>query len=222
MLKVLTLLFSANFWRIHSFPFPVDRQTIRAMHSTFYQRLNPSFMNKNDINSESTSHTNNSNDDDAMKQAPSFNRVGGRKKDVKRKRSVNTLGIGEIFDKYRKFLMWTASALLLVAIVFGRLFSFMDAPSSYVYYQSSVVESRIVGSDGNIQTLRKETFKSNLPELVRERLKQNGERGPRSKDLELTDSQKALIRSSDARIRRELDTFLSSSDLEEFLLDEFR
>jgi hypothetical protein len=96
---------------------------------------------------------------------------------------------------------------LVGAIVFGQLFNF-NAPS-YVYYQSSVIESRILGFDGNVQTSRKETFKSNIPDLVRERQKQSLERSSISTDT--TYSQNSLIRSEERRFSEEMDQFEKSS-----------
>mmetsp|Transcript_31787 Transcript_31787/g.48030 ORF Transcript_31787/g.48030 Transcript_31787/m.48030 type:complete len:121 (+) Transcript_31787:667-1029(+) len=45
---------------------------------------------------------------------------------------------------------------------------FGTSSSSYVYYQSSVYESRIVGTDGKVETSRKESVKTNLPNWMME------------------------------------------------------
>ena len=49
------------------------------------------------------------------------------------------------------------------------LSSTLGSSPSYVYYESSVFETRVVGTDGQIQTSRKELIKSNIPELVRQK-----------------------------------------------------
>jgi hypothetical protein len=210
-IKGLVLVASVKFMFSHAFQFSVDHRKIQTMHKISYRRPNSYFLNEKDsdltINSEPPAELNPGNTDNSVKEGPSHQRIGGRRKNVQRKqdRSVSPLSFSGILEKYRKFIFWGASALLVGAILFGQL-SHFSSPS-YVYYQRSVIESRIVGSDGNIQTSRKETFKSNVPELVREQQK----RSSSSTDVRISDSQSALIRSEERRLSEEMDQFEKSS-----------
>jgi hypothetical protein len=212
-MKILAVITSLSFMWCASFQYPVHHRKLRTLQESSYRRLNSHFTYKKDsdrnINSEPSPEESDNTADISVKGGPSHKRIGGRRKDVQRRqvRSFLPLSLGGFLDKYRKFIIWTLSAFLVGAIVFGQLFNF-NAPS-YVYYQSSVIESRILGFDGNVQTSRKETFKSNIPDLVRERQKQSLERSSISTDT--TYSQNSLIRSEERRFSEEMDQFEKSS-----------
>jgi hypothetical protein len=92
-----------------------------------------------------------------------------------------------------QLLILSALAILLSFSQFGG-----DNPS-YVYYQSSVFESTVVGSDGRIETSRKESFKSNLPNLVRQQIgKARGQGG----------TLMILERDLEQELARDIDTIL--------------
>ena len=82
---------------------------------------------------------------------------------------------------------------------------------------SSVIERRVVGPDGNVETSRKESFKSNVPDLVRQQ-RQNAQSTKDMNEAELRrlDEQ---FRKSDEQMSQSLD-FLFDSE-RKFLLDEF-
>lgn len=84
-----------------------------------------------------------------------FSRVGGRK--VRRQKPK---------QKRPNSLPLILPLALVFYLFFSQPFGSRGNPS-YVYYQSSVYESTVVGSDGRAETSRQESIKSNLPELVR-------------------------------------------------------
>lgn len=216
-MRVLAAFAFAIFVRSTAFQFPSKPRKAPKANGTSLRLPRSCFVQVNEQNlptenSEPSSGENQSIDfEKSLKQGQSHHRIGGRRKDIQRKegRSFSLLDFGGFLDKYRKFIIWTASALLVGVIVAGHLFNF-NSPS-YVYYQSSVIESRIVGSDGNVQTSRKETFKSNIPDLVREQRKESREGRSISTGARLTDSERALIRSEEQRLSEEMDQFEKSS-----------
>jgi hypothetical protein len=57
------------------------------------------------------------------------------------------------------------AAWLFLQMLFGGIGGLIS-PGSYVFYQSSVYESRVYTPDGKVETRREESIRSNLPSLV--------------------------------------------------------
>jgi hypothetical protein len=55
------------------------------------------------------------------------------------------------------------------------------SPGSYVFYQSSVYESRVYTSDGKVETKREESIRSNLPSLLERQVESGQPSSYRSK-----------------------------------------
>jgi hypothetical protein len=99
----------------------------------------------------------------------------------------------------------------------SRLFDASSPSPNFVYYQSSVIERRVVGPDGTVETSRKESFKSNLPDLVRQQ-RQNTQTVKEMNEVN-TRRFEEEFRKNDEQMRRSLDSLL---DFErKFLLDDF-
>jgi hypothetical protein len=64
----------------------------------------------------------------------------------------------------KSFLLPLLGLYLVFRLLLGSLFS--SPSSSFVYYESSVYESRTYSADGKVETSRKESVRSNLPGLV--------------------------------------------------------
>jgi len=94
-------------------------------------------------------------------------RIGGRSKSPSKptpnvqKRNENKTGMP-------KLLIAICIPLLALWVFFQTLFGGEDSPSTY-YYQSSVYESRVYNADGQVETSRKESVRSNVPSLLEER-----------------------------------------------------
>jgi hypothetical protein len=115
-------------------------------------------------NEEKNSNRSNENDDDETQPGRfSIGRIGGRAKrprqplDVKDSKKFQIPGFNLIQRLVQTlFILW-----ILKSILFGLLFP----SSSVMYYQSSVYESRSYGSNGQVETVRKENFRTNIPSL---------------------------------------------------------
>lgn len=104
---------------------------------------------------------------------------------------------------------WIRVGLPLVAVVL-LVKSLLGSPSGrsdYVYYQSSVYESRTYNSDGRVETARKESVQSNVPSLLD---------GKRLRD---SSSQYLLRESPDRDFDRELDVMMKR--FQQSMFDEF-
>mmetsp|Transcript_12636 Transcript_12636/g.18572 ORF Transcript_12636/g.18572 Transcript_12636/m.18572 type:complete len:187 (+) Transcript_12636:146-706(+) len=98
--------------------------------------------------------TDDGNEDESPKL--SMRRVGGRAARFPVKNGT--------IKKGKRKLLLPVAVVLAAWLFFQNLFS---APGpSYVYYQSSVYETRIVGNDGKVETSRKENIKTNMPSLM--------------------------------------------------------
>lgn len=149
-------------------------------------------------------------------------RIGGRRKRQRTNEKSTSLEatLKNILSKYRKVVLWLASAAFLWIVFFSRLFGGTGPSPNYVYYQSSVIERRVVGPDGNVETSRKESFKSNIPDLVR-RQGQNSQSFKEMNEAELRrfDEQ---FRKNDEQMSRSLRSLDLLIDTErKFLLDDF-
>jgi hypothetical protein len=159
-------------------------------------------------------------------------RIGGRRKQlrsrqqnrftVELKASINN-ALSSIINAYGKLLLCLASASLLWVLFLSRLFTSNTSTPTYVYYQSSVIESQMIKSDGNIERSRTETFKSNLPDLVRQKQQQRIEQN--SKDNDVTIQRQSIsnerdeFQIEDEQIRRSLDALIKEE--RKLLLDNF-
>jgi hypothetical protein len=208
--SLLLAVVSMNFLYADSFAHQCDCQYVRHIthgtsHSQRHYRCSSIYANKEETQFDSL----------PTKIDKSLRRIGGRRKNIRRKvvsSPVLTSLICNLLDKNRKFVLWTASALLLWVLVMGRIFnSSINASSSYVYYQSSVVESRIIGPDGNVQTSRKETYQSNMPDLVRERLKRQQQRSSTNEE-EIKEYQRTFQESEDRILNEQMQLIEKSSD----------
>ena len=90
-----------------------------------------------------------------------------------------------------------------------------------MYYQSSVVERRVIGPDGNVETSRKESFQSNLPDLVRQQRQQQQQNTQGIKDMDEVEVRRLgeQFLKSDEQLRRSLDLLIDTE--RKFLLDDF-
>ena len=150
----------------------------------------------------------NSNHHQPTKEIPMLRRhKGGRRKNLRRTNEKSTIlsATTSMLSKYRKFVLWLASAALLWVIFFSRFFGGTGPSPNFVYYQSSVIELRVISPDGYVETSRKESFKSNLPDLVRQQ-RQNTEGTNNMNEVELRrfDEQ---FRKNDEQMRRAKDEF---------------
>jgi hypothetical protein len=104
---------------------------------------------------------------------------------------------------------WIRVGLPLVALVLlvKSLLGSLSGRSDYVYYQSSVYESRTYNSDGRVETARKESVQSNIPSLLD---------GKRLRD---SSSQYLLREAPDRDFDRELDIMMKR--FQQSMFDEF-
>jgi hypothetical protein len=160
-------------------------------------------------------------------------RIGGRRKKLRRNyqhASRTTLlstiqnSLDSIRNSYGKVILWIASASLLWVFLINRLFAPNPSMPSYVYYQSSVVERQMIKGDGNVERTRTETFKSNLPDLVRQQQKRIEQNSKDKGDTAIILPQSAIndmkVRQNvDEQILRSLDALINSE--RKLLLDDF-
>lgn len=102
-------------------------------------------------------------------KSPSTARVGGRTKSsfvppspLPTRNSDSNKGL------LLKIALPIALLLALLKVLLNGMFDAPPATSggNFVYYQSSTYERRIVGADGNVETTRKESMRSNIPSLM--------------------------------------------------------
>jgi len=135
-------------------------------------------------------------------QSKSTARSGGRSKFSSMKKndkspdtSTSSLIIMNVVKKALPFLI----SFTILKGIFGLLFGGIGGGANYVYYQSTVYESRSYNDQGEMKTVRKESVKSNAPSLI------NGNRDD-------NDSKSFLIRDiSDEEFDQELDQVIRRS-----------
>lgn len=120
----------------------------------------------------------------AKKKLSTAGRVGGRWSPYKNKKGAFAL-LG--------WLIGAAAPLCLLWIVFQNLFGGDDS-SSFLYYQSSVFESNIVGEDGKAERSRKESVRTNIPSLIQP-----------AQGQDQRDQRRLLLESPDAAFDQALD-----------------
>jgi hypothetical protein len=107
--------------------------------------------------------------DDAQLPPMSTRRVGGRSKSTVRTKGRDDLVKNTFSSLLRSWRQWTLP-ILVAGFLLSSLFGRIGRPTqqSYTFYQSNVYETRIVDSDGKIQTSRQETIRTNLPQALRD------------------------------------------------------
>jgi hypothetical protein len=73
---------------------------------------------------------------------------------------------GKSASKIRKGTFWVILTLTLSILLKSFFASQTNHSAGYIYYQSSVYESRMIGADGKVETIRKESVRSNIPSLM--------------------------------------------------------
>jgi hypothetical protein len=109
-------------------------------------------------------------------QKYSTSRVGGRraKKQKSKNEDTTKTNDGLLFGIMRQIAIPIVLATLFLRLLSGNLFG----GSNVVYYSSTVYQSTTYSRDGNIETKRRESFKSNVPGLVeRARERSQGNNG---------------------------------------------
>jgi hypothetical protein len=84
---------------------------------------------------------------------------------------------------------------------------------NFMYYQSTVIERRVIGSNGDIETSRKESFQSNIPDLVREQQKQRSSQS--TLDLDDTQVRRSIdkqFRKNDEQMRRSMRMLMDNTE----------
>jgi hypothetical protein len=98
-----------------------------------------------------------SNDDNDIadkEEAPSTRRVGGRNfRSTNRKDKNGIPG-------------WFILAIPFLAFWLFMQSAFTPSNQGYVYYQSSLFESRVIGPNGKVETARMENVRTNIPILL--------------------------------------------------------
>ena len=96
------------------------------------------------------------------KKKVSTSRAGGRSR--QRERPAKNSSSSPLLANRAKI----ALPVVLVLWILSQVFQSSVRPPSYVFYQSSMYESRTLGADGRMETTRKESVKSNLPSLLQQ------------------------------------------------------
>lgn len=108
--------------------------------------------------------------DQEKKKRLTMARVGGRTNTLFRRKNDNNHNNTGILAGFIDFAAPIFAIIVVLRVLLGGLFGGAgggsDTNPGYVYYQSSVYESRIIGSDGRVETARKESVRSNIPSLV--------------------------------------------------------
>lgn len=155
--------------------------------------------------SGSNNDDNSSNDSSSSKNsiARAGGRISGRSSSTpdkyeivkETKKNDTTSGIIDIAKKAIPLLL----LLSLLKGLFGFLFGWgTGSNESYVYYQSTVYESRTYDADGKMERIRKESVKSNVPSMI------NGNK-------EEGEAKSKYLQQSDEEFDRELDNIIQRS-----------
>ena len=94
-------------------------------------------------------------------------RIGGRARTYKKKRDLDRTS-----STIPGWLKTFAAPLVALWVLSRLLFGGGESSTDYYYYQSSVYQSSVYGPDGRIDTSRKESVRSNIPELVDKKSRQ--------------------------------------------------
>ncbi len=151
--------------------------------------------------------SNNDNDDSESSSSKSIARAGGRSSGRTPESSTSSDGAtSESSSGIVDFAKKAIPLLILLSLLKG-LFGFLfgrgaGSDQSYVYYQSTVYESRTYNADGEMERIRKESVKSNVPSMINGN-KQEGD----VKSLYLQQSDEQFDRELDRIIQRSINTW---------------
>ena len=95
---------------------------------------------------------------------------------------------GSIVSSLDRLAIPLLAALLFLQMLFGGIGGLIS-PGSYVFYQSSVYESRVYTPDGKVETKREESIRSNVPSLLEKQVESGRSSSYRSKDYSSPSSQ---------------------------------
>ena len=131
-------------------------------------------------------------------------RVGGRQRRREKQQPENHVSSGSGDDKGRNWVM--AGLLLALVVTLSNLFGGGNNESnpSYVYYQSTVFESTVIRENGRRETSRQESFRSNLPELVRQQQRQDDSRTAAQRLLPEADQETEIILNGAMEMQRRM------------------
>jgi len=158
-------MLSASTHRLSSRLFPPHRQ-LRVS-----PKLSLSALDEND--GLSGTNDQNANNDSEKNIDRSFKKIGGR---VVRQSNMAPDTDEDTKPPRKRRWGFIAVPILAVLLMFNVLFGAGGGGgSNYVYYQSSVYESRVVMPDGRIDTTRKESIRSNVPALLEGKQSRDGD-----------------------------------------------
>ena len=115
-------------------------------------------------------------------------------------------------DDNKTLTWWSIPALLLSVLLVQGILSGGGNDSNFVYYTSSVYESRVYNSDGKVETSRKESFQSNLPSLVEQQRQQSSRPG------EFLSDRRLPVVAPEDEMLQEMDKMMRAQDV---LMDSF-
>jgi len=152
----------------------------------------------------SSDDDNSSADAESTSSNKSVARAGGRSSSGRPSptKTANSSNDGGTFNGIVDLAKKAVPILLLLSLIkglFGFLFGSGSNPS-YVYYQSTVYESRTYDADGQIERIRKESVKSNMPSMIN---------GNKQEEGDIKSSY--LQQSSDEDFDRDLDRIIQRS-----------
>jgi len=153
---------------IHQFPqgFIIPSRGNRQNLSPLFSSNTP---NDGNIDENGCQNNESKSDDNDKKKVTSSRRVGGRSRQKKalanNDKETNNDGL---LSKWAAIVVPAFAVVFLLKSVLGGLLfgSAADGQSNFVYYQSSVYETRSYGSDGKVETSRKESVRTNAPSLI--------------------------------------------------------
>ena len=133
-----------------------------------------------------------------------FNHGGGRARNRKIQKSAKK---GDQWSGVKRLLPYLFVAWLLSNLVLGGI----SQDDSFIYfYQSSYFETQVYGSDGKVDTTRKESVRTNMPSLLE---KKESSSGTSSYDLNLRSDEEF-----ERELRKEMD---SMTRFERTMFDDF-
>jgi len=104
---------------------------------------------------------------DCQQQSISTARAGGRsKRKIQNGTSSNRSLLATFLEQVKKLLLWVTVLPLIGFLLASILHIGTPSDGSYVYYESTVYETRSYTPDGELQRVRKESVKSNIPSLI--------------------------------------------------------
>ena len=129
-------------------------------------------------------------------------RAGGRRRRQPKNNKASVEAVG--LRKGKGLNVVIVVAFLAFVLSLSKLLGGGGNDPSYVYYQSTVFESTIVREDGRRETARKESIRSNLPELVRQQQQQESLDGTTTRLLQETDDEAQRVLNDAMEMQRRL------------------